>query len=283
MSIGLIARLVRGERRAWVAEGLADRLPAGLDPLAIDLARAGADRMHAKQGRATCRLRLDGPGGSVSVYLKRHTRLPWRDRLAALVDPAGAHSPGAAEWSALARARSLGIAVPEPVAAGQQVGPWGTLASYLIVAELVGQEPLHEAIPELAARLTPSAFEAAKRAIVAEMATMTARLHAARCYHKDLYLCHFFLDPARPAGLTLIDLHRLGRHRIAGWRWRWKDLGQLLFSTYGVAGIDDRDRLRFWARYRRAVRMSWAGWQRRAIAAKAARYAAHNRSAGGDS
>ena len=87
------------------------------------------------------------------------------------------------------------------------------------------------------------------------MAEITATLHRARVFHKDLYLCHFFLDMSEPAAsggrLTLIDLHRLAEHRLTAAWWRWKDLGQLLFSTYGVAGIDDRDRLRFWAHYRR--------------------------------
>ena len=70
-------------------------------------------------------------------------------------------------------------------------------------------------------------------------------------FHKDLYLCHFFLDrqiesirsQTDPHELSLIDLHRLKEHRLWPDWWRWKDLGQLLFSTYGVAGITDRDRL----------------------------------------
>ena len=55
------------------------------------------------------------------------------------------------------------------------------------------------------------------------------------------------------SGSSLIDLHRLGEHRSWPDRWRWKDLGQLLFSTDGVAGIDDRDVLRFWKHYRQHV------------------------------
>ena len=102
--------------------------------------------------------------------------------------------------------------------------------------------------------------------MIAEMARITATLHAARVFHKDLYLCHFFLDPrstraGRPAtpSSVLIDLHRLEEHRLWPDWWRWKDLGQLLFSTYGVAGITDRDRLRFWKRYCRLVGITTAG------------------------
>src|SRR5262245_53444634 len=67
------------------------------------------DRFHAKQGRSTARVVLGNPDHPLSVYLKRHFRLPWPARLAALFDPAGHHSPGAAEWANLKRASALGI------------------------------------------------------------------------------------------------------------------------------------------------------------------------------
>jgi heptose I phosphotransferase len=149
-----------------------------------------------------------------------------------------------------------------------------------MVAELTGSTELHEALPTFAARLDPRAFEALKREIVREMAAITAALHRARVFHKDLYLCHFFLDVGRIDGpgrrLTLIDLHRLGEHRWRPDRWRWKDLGQLLYSTDGVAGITSRDVLRFWAHYRRQVDLRWPRWHARMVAWKASRYRRHN-------
>ena len=88
------------------------------------------------------------------------------------------------------------------------------------------------------------------------MAAIAATLHSAKVFHKDLYLCHYFLDMARAgqAGprLALIDLHRLAAHRLWPDRWRWKDLGQLLYSTEGVSGLTPRDVLRFWAHYQEA-------------------------------
>jgi heptose I phosphotransferase len=258
-------------------------LPADLGALVMAL--ESRDRFHAKQGRSTARVVFHEAAAPLSVYLKRHYRLPWRARLAALVDPAGAHSPGAAECFHLSRARNLGIDVPEVVAAGEQIGPWGKLESFLMVAELIDSQPLHEAIPILADGLDHRLFAAWKRAVVGALARITATLHGARFFHKDLYLCHFFLamgsplvaaTPPEDLRLTLIDLHRLGHHHRWPGRWRRKDLAQLLFSTYGVAGISDRDRLRFWSRYREAVAMAWPRWQRQMIVRKAARYLAHN-------
>jgi heptose I phosphotransferase len=270
-------RLLRGTRWAWTAERHRDRLPANLaeSVMAIE----SSDRFHAKQGRSTARVRFDAPGGPLSVYLKRHDRLPWLNRIAALLAPGSDQTPATAEWRHLERARSLGIPVPEVVAAGEEVGPWGELRGFLMVAELVGADEVNRVIPFMSTTLEPRDFARFKREVIIEMAAISARLHASRSFHKDLYLCHYFLDPDLPAGhrLTLIDLHRLGTHHWMPWRWRWKDLGQLLYSTEGVAGLDDRDRLRFWKHYRAGLKLSWPRLEARAIRAKAARYLAHNR------
>ena len=130
--------------------------------------------------------------------------------------------------------------------------------------------------------ITPS-LPRCKRQVVKEMARVTATLHRARVFHKDLYLCHFFLNPdrTRPGSnapqLTLIDLHRLKEHALfPGW-WRWKDLAQLLFSTEGVAGITARDRIRFWKSYCRLARIRWPAMHARIVWLRAARYRGHNR------
>ncbi len=291
-------RLVRGVRWSWIDPRYQSALPPNLDDSIMTL--DSRDRLHAKQGRSTARVifhaaanaadRAAGttvctgePVGPVAVYLKRHFRLPWLARLAALFDPAGRHSPAAAEWTHLERARALGVPVPEVVATGERIGPWASLQSYLMVAELAGSHELNVALPELARELEPVAFESLKRRLIPEMARITAALHTACVFHKDLYLCHFYLDLERlrddPADirLVLIDFHRLAEHRLWPVRWRWKDLGQLLFSTAGVEGINDRDIRRFWKNYRRRVALRWPHWQARMIQRKAAAYLKHNR------
>jgi heptose I phosphotransferase len=281
-------RLVRGVRWSWVDPRYRTTLPPDLGASVMSL--ESRDRLHAKQGRSTARVifhAADGspPAAPLAVYLKRHFRLPWPARVAALVNPGGRHSPGAAEWAHLERARSLGVPVPEVVAAGERIGPWAGLQSYLMVAELTGCEELNVALPRLAAALDQDTFAAVKRRVSAEMARISAALHRARVFHKDLYLCHFYLDidrlgrDPRDVCLVVIDLHRLGEHRLWPDRWRWKDLGQLLYSTDGVAGIDGRDALRFWMHYRRRVNVRLPRWQARMIRMKAARYRGHNRPA----
>jgi heptose I phosphotransferase len=274
-------RWSRGVSWTWINERYRAHLPDDLGAHVMTL--ESRDRFHAKQGRSTARVVLVRADRPLAVYLKRHFRLPWPARLAALVDPNGKHSPAAAEWAHLERARALGIYVPEVVAAGEHIGPWAQLQSFVMIAELSGCEAVNELLPRLAVQLDSRAFEALKRQIIDEMARITVKLHAARAFHKDLYLCHFFLDRERlkvdALRLSLIDLHRLKEHKLWPDWWRWKDLGQLLFSTYGVDGITDRDRWRFWRIYRGRVGIRRPRWHARLVRLRAARYLEHNRKA----
>lgn len=272
----VVDRFVRGTRWGWRSESHGDRLPADLETTVMQL--QSDDRLHAKQGRSTCRVRFDSPKGPLTVYLKRHYRLPWPTRIAAMLHPEGRHSPAGSEWRHLHKGQELGLLVPEPVAAGETIGPWGQFQSYLMVEELTGFLPLHEAIPEMSRRLEPEAFDRWKRRLITAMAALTARLHGAKTFHKDLYLCHYYIDCERAdSPLYLIDLHRLATHRVSSAWWRWKDLAQLLFSTVDVEGINESDCLRFWAFYRRQMQLHAPRWELRMIRARAARYLSHNR------
>jgi heptose I phosphotransferase len=174
--------------------------------------------------------------------------------------------------------------VPMAVAAGEFIGPWGRFQSFLAVEELTDMLPLHEAVPAAAARLDAKAFAAWKRTLCAEVARLTRELHARRYFHKDLYLCHFYIPRQWTAALPrwqgqvhLIDLHRLGYHRLT-WRfWQMKDLAQLLYSS-DIPGIEFRDRLRFWRHYLGPERRSWwATLLRYCIGVQGRRYRNHNR------
>ena len=163
---------------------------------------AVTDRFNAKQGRSTGRwvLQAAGPGARrLTVYLKRHYRLPWWEGLRAALWPRGGWSPAFREWEHLEWARRVGVPVPEVVAAAEFVGPWGRLRSCLAVEELTDMVPLNEAVPLAAARLTPAEFRRWKCGLIAEMARLTRLLHDRCRFHKDLYLCHFYIDRADTA------------------------------------------------------------------------------------
>ena len=182
------------------------------------------------------------------------------------------------EW-----ATQHGLPVPAVVAAGEAIGPWGKLQSFLAVEELTGMLPLHQAIPAASRQLDGYRFARWKRGLAREVARLTRELHRRRRFHKDLYLCHFYLpqadtwvEPASWRGrLHLIDLHRLARHPLT-WRW-WqvKDLGELAYSSE-VIGVTARDRVRFWRHYLGDDGRLGAWWLRRALLLKWQRYRRHN-------
>ena len=276
-----LRRLLRGRR--WVACDRDWPAFAGAGWQQRIMTEEVVDRFHAKQGRSIGRWTLTSDtGSSLVVYLKRHYILPrWHGLLATLF-PHRAWSPGRQEWEHLATAKAAGIPVPRAVAVGELLGSWGRLQSFLAVEELAGMLPLHEAVPLAFQRLSADEFARWKRGLVAEMARLTRELHRRRGFHKDLYLCHFYVaerdittPPDSWAGrVVMIDFHRLGRHP-ALWAWYTvKDLGQLLYSS-AVAGVTARDRVRFWKLYRGG---DWGGatrppsWLRTGIAWKWRQY-----------
>jgi hypothetical protein len=233
---------------------------------------------HEKQGRSTGRVVL----GSLFIYLKRHWKLSWWRGLLARWWPHQSWSPGAVEWNNLQWAQSQGFLVPEPLAMGQIIGPGCKLQSYLAIRELTGMLPLHQAIPDAYAKMATPQFQLWKQTLLERVAGISRKLHTLHHYHKDLYLCHFYVNTPSvqqtdPGDVVLIDLHRLAHHRWFGWRMRIKDLAQLFFSMWGIAGLEGADRLTFFHRYLGQQELAASDrWLFLAAMRKAERYARHN-------
>jgi heptose I phosphotransferase len=242
---------------------------------------AVTDRFHAKQGRSSGRCIVASGERLLAFYLKRHHRLPWWRGWLALLRPQTGWSPAAQEWRHLHWARAQGFPVPNAVAVGENIGPWGTLRSFLAVEELTGMLPLHEAIPLARKKLDPRTFRQWKRALTGEMARLARALHGRRVFHKDFYLCHFYVPEELTGQLAqwrgqvhLIDLHRLAHHPLAWPIYQLKDLAQLLYSSQ-TPGVTVRDQLEFWRCYlgskhetianrllRLAIKLKWRRYRR---------------------
>ncbi len=283
----LLRRLLFGVRRCWhrpdwprfVGNNWVDRI----------MGLAVTDRFHAKQGRSTGRWVVtrpaEGRAQRLSVYLKRHYQLPgWRGWLATLW-PWRNWSPAWQEWRHLQWVRQQGVPVPRTVAVAEYVGPWGKLRSCLAIEELAGMISVNEAIPLAALRQDAQSFQHWKRSLVVELARLTRMLHDRRCFHRDLYLCHFFIAAQDTYGvpaegwrgrLHLIDLHRLAHHSLL-WRiWLTKDLAELLYSA-GIVGVNGRDLLAFWRAYRgEGPHRPRCYWTRFFILYRWRRYRRHN-------
>jgi heptose I phosphotransferase len=172
------------------------------------------------------------------------------------------------------------------LAGGELRGRGLDLQSFLVVQELDQQEPLHIALPMAQAKLTAEEFTVWKRGLMIELARLCRELHRRHHYHKDLYYCHFYVHIADietvPANwtnrATMIDFHRLQKHRFARPWHLIKDLAQLLYSS-NVPGMTDAERQLFWQEYSNG---NWGGttppaqWLVPWIRWKAGRYQAHH-------
>lgn len=158
---------------------------------------------------------------------------------------------GTVEWRNLLALRNAGIPTADPVAVGERVISDGSRESLVMTLCLDGYLPADQYI---AARFAPPLSPERRRektALIQVIAALTARMHARGFNHRDFYLCHLFVRSGAGAApeVRLIDLQRLGYDLFWPRRWRVKDLAQLHYSSLDLP-ISERDRLRFFARYR---------------------------------
>ncbi|MDF1799365.1 MAG: lipopolysaccharide kinase InaA family protein [Planctomycetota bacterium] len=104
-----------------------------------------------------------------------------------------------------------------------------------------------------------------------ELARLTASMHAAGWYHRDLYLEHLLVTGD---GLVLIDAGRARQDPLPRLRWLAKDLAALSSSAPDAL---DFARLRFLVRWRRALARAGRPVDVRVLVADIARRAARMR------
>jgi hypothetical protein len=222
---------------------------------------------------------LDTDGQERALFLKAHV---CDGRLSRIARRLGRRPPAAVERRNLAWASAQGIPVPRVVAGFPDFESAGF--SVLVTEELSGMTALHHLIPRAAGSLGPTALRVWKRELGDEVARLTRLLHGSDCFHKDLYLCHFFLpDQAITDGLPihgrlhLVDFLRLRHYRWIRRRWQVKDLAELLYSS-DLQGIETRDRVRFLHAYLNCKKLDREGRRLlKSVVKKAERYRRKNR------
>ena len=187
-------RLLHGGRRTWQR----DDWPAlvGADWASTIMQTDVTDDFHAKQGRSTGRWLIEKNGQTLGVYLKRHYRLPWWSGLLAACCPWGQWSPAVQELRNLQWARAQGL-LGSRTRGGRRVHrALGQIAEHSgrrRVDRHARSAPGH---PAGQPATGPGTFRIWKKGLAQEMARLAQELHRRRFFHKDLYLCHFYIARA---------------------------------------------------------------------------------------
>ncbi len=201
-------------------------------------------------GRERWRWELDGPDGGV-FYLKRYTRVTPAAQLDRLRRQTALHSRAWWEYQQAAALAAQDVPTAFAVAVAEEMrGPLERRSAVLL--QSAPGDGFDRVWTQAAAQRAPITYGAARHELTRQLARVIAAFHGTGLCHRDLYLCHVFvdLDPQarRPARFTLIDLARTHRPRLRRRRWILKDLSQL-DSSARLIGATRTDRLRFLVTY----------------------------------
>lgn len=192
------------------------------------------------------------PGGPM-VYLKRYTHTPVLRQLANWFDHRRRCCTSVYDGHRTEELDAVGVAVPRTLAYGYEWDGLFERRSFIMILEIPNAVSLEEQLPACMTDFSPSMAQQ-RKAFIRQIAEFVRRFHATGCRHRDLYLCHFFLD--REGQLHMIDLHRVFKPILLSGRFRMKDIAQLYYSSPGRL-ISRADRLRFYLYYRQKKKLTW--------------------------
>ena len=202
------------------------------------------------QGRERWRWRPPASPDAV-LYVKRYHRVGWRAQFDRWWRQSFSLSRAAWEYRQCSQLREANIGAPPGVAFAEECRLGFERRSFLALASVRG-DAFDRAWPAADQRRAPVTRGAARHDVVRRLARFIAAFHQSGRCHRDLYLCHVFveLDEAAqaPPQFSLIDLARVHFPRLRRKRWVLKDLGQLDASARQI-GATRADRLRFLAAY----------------------------------
>ena len=201
------------------------------------------------RSRTCFELSPNGP----KVYLKRYQHTPKMQQLANWIDHRRRCCTSVYDGHLTDDLDYAGISVPHTIAYGYQWSGLFEKRSFIMILEIPDAVSLEEKLPACMTDFSPSAARQ-RRAFIRKVADFVRQFHRTGCRHRDLYLCHLFLDKANT--LHLIDLHRVFEPILLGERFRMKDIAQLYYSSPGHA-ISRADRLRFYLHYREKKKLTF--------------------------
>lgn len=229
------------------------------------------DKIGLANWRERIAIDLTGDDGSTHrFYVKRFLNPPAKEQRRRRFAGHGKRSTAGVERYWIDTLRADGVSVPKIAAFGEEMAASNERRSVLVLAEVRGQS---------LEKWAENRVDRAPRRLVNELATFVSRFHERGYIHRDLYLCHIFLDgdAETPERLTMIDLQRIMQNPMRRKRWIARELAQLAYSTpESVAG--PRQRLRFLKRYLggQSLRDAAARAMIRRVLCKVSQIAAHD-------
>ncbi|MBQ75860.1 MAG: lipopolysaccharide core heptose(I) kinase RfaP [Gammaproteobacteria bacterium] len=187
--------------------------------------------------RKTLRFEWKGKG----YFVKSHFGVGWGEILKNLVQFRVPVLGASNEWQALRRLKELGVNTMTPVAYVSEGWNPAKIKSCVVTRELENTVSLED----FCSRKMSITL---KRKLLEKLAVVSKLLHDNGVNHRDYYICHFLLDIASSKQevpiVYLIDLHRAQIRSETPLRWRVKDIGALLFSSFHLE-LTKRDLFRF--------------------------------------
>jgi heptose I phosphotransferase len=197
------------------------------------------------------------------LFLKRYTRVPLRLQWDRMLRQSPRHSRAYWEYQQARRLADASIPAPRPVGYAEHMRGHLERCS-AVVLERVAGEPFDAAWRRAIEQRAPITVGRARHDLAVRLGRFIAAFHGTGLCHRDLYLCHVFVDldsAARwPPALAVIDLARTHAPRWRRMRWVIKDLAQLDASGRQVgAARSDRYRtlLAYLGLQRKSPRARW--------------------------
>jgi len=213
-----------------------------------DCQDVNAKGLAPHRSRTCFKLTANGP----NIYLKRYQNTPKMRQIANWIDHRCRRCTSVYDGHLTDDLDDAGISVPHTIAYGYQWNGLFEKRSFIMIREIPDAVSLEEKLPACMTDFSPSAARLRRR-FIRKVADFVRQFHRTGCRHRDLYLCHLFLD--KDNTLHLIDLHRVFEPVLLAERFRMKDIAQLYYSSPGSV-ISRADRLRFYLQYRQKNKLT---------------------------
>lgn len=223
-----------GDDRMWIDQEYEAELERlGLASFEAVMNSVSGRLLRTLPDRENWRLELASESRRYVLYLKKHCTRSLVERVCSWIGTRASATAGRIEAENVAALKRAGIDSMRVVAFGEHVTR-GIARSFFMTEELRGFTQLDHFLRQ---RFVPAAertrADRELNAMVASVADVARRFHAAGFNHRDFYCCHFFIQetPGPRFSVRLIDLQRVERRQWLRRRWIVKDLAQLAYSA----------------------------------------------------